>query len=285
MKGIILAGGTGTRLGSLTKGVNKHLLPIFDKPMIYYPLSTLILAGVKEVLIIVRPQDKSAYFDLLGTGTRLGINIFYEEQHAANGIAEAPILAEQFLQGDPCWLHLGDNIFYGEGLTAKLKKVSSEKKTTIFIKKVRNPSDFGVVELDVNDGIVRIVEKPANPQSDWAAVGLYFLDGTACDRAKNLKPSSRGELEIADLMECFLDDKLLSVVKLGRGTTWLDTGNPNDLFDAAQFVKIIQDRQEQLVGSPEEASFTVNNINREQLSLCVSELRVSQYKKYLERLL
>lgn len=284
MNGLILAGGNGTRLGSLTKGVNKHLLAIYDKPMIYYAISTLILAGVTDFFIVIRPEDRQAYLNLLGTGAQFGITINFIEQEKANGIAEAPILAEKFLDGQPFWMHLGDNIFYGEGLTTKFEQVSQQHKTTTFIKRVKNPSQFGIVELTRSGNVVNIVEKPREPNSDWAAVGLYFFDCQAVEKAKSLNPSKRNELEITDLLMSYLTIGELNSVKLGRGTTWLDTGNPVDLFEAAQFVKIIQERQEELVGSPEEAAFVKGLIDKTHLVTWLDKMKDSQYKSYLKRL-
>ena len=286
MKAIILLGGNGTRLKPLTNSVNKHLLPIFDKPMVYYSLSTMILAGVDEILAICRPQDISLFQNLLGDGSNLGIKISYKAQVKPGGISEACLLGDYFIKGcKNFWLVLGDNLFYGESLTERLTAVTNKKKPTIFIKQVNDPRHFGVATLEENGTVSAIEEKPEFSRSNWAITGLYYLDDTASSRVSNTQPSSRGELEITDLLQSYLEDSHLEYVKLGRGVTWLDTGQPEHLFNAAKFIETVQNSQMMLVGSPEEAAFRKGKIDETKLLQLSKELGDCSYSKSLARLI
>jgi glucose-1-phosphate thymidylyltransferase len=245
MKGIILAGGAGTRLHPLTLVVSKQLLPVYDKPMIYYPLSTLMLAGIREVLVITTPHDSAAFAKLLGNGSQWGLNISYTVQAKPEGLAQAFTIGQEFIDGKPVALILGDNIFHGAGLTALLRKAAArERGATVFAYRVRDPQRFGVVEFDTDGRAVSIEEKPSAPRSEWALTGLYFFDGRVSERAAQLKPSGRGELEITDLMNTYLGTADLLVERLGRGVTWFDTGTHDALLDAAVFVRLIEERQQ-----------------------------------------
>jgi glucose-1-phosphate thymidylyltransferase len=252
MRGIILAGGSGTRLSPLTDVISKQLLPVYNKPMIYYPLSTLMLAGIKDILLISTPRDLPMFKSLLGDGSKFGISISYETQDKPNGIAEALIIGEKFLDGQKCALILGDNLLYGPGLGRDLVNRIGDTGATILAHHVSNPKDFGVIEFDSNDHPVRIVEKPQNSESNWAIPGLYFYDESASKRAKNLKPSSRGEREISDLNSDYLSEGKLKVIKMPRGTAWLDLGTPDSLLEAGKFIQIIEERQGLRVGDPKE---------------------------------
>ncbi len=253
MKGVILAGGSGTRLHPLTKVISKQLLPVYDKPMIYYPLTTLILAGVNEVLVITRPEDRPSFESLLGDGSQFGISISYAQQEKPAGLAQAPLIAEEFLNGEGFCLILGDNFLYGPGLGRKLQKLDSAEGATIFAYKVKDPTQYGVVELD-NSGVpISIEEKPMSPKSDLAIPGLYFFDKEIVGICQNLQPSARGELEITDAIKDYMSRGKLSVQLLPIGTAWLDMGSYESLLEAGEFVHIIQARQGILIGSPETA--------------------------------
>ena len=252
MRGILLAGGSGTRLSPLTDVISKQLLPVYNKPMIYYPLSTLMLAGIKNILLISTPRDLPMFKSLLGDGNKFGISISYETQNKPNGIAEALIIGEEFLDGDKCALILGDNLLYGPGLGRDLINQIGKTGATILAHHVSNPKDFGVVEFDSNDNPVSIIEKPQNSESNWAIPGLYFYDESASERAKNLKPSQRGEREISDLNSDYLGEGKLKVIRMPRGTAWLDLGTPDSLLEAGKFIQIIEERQGLRIGDPNE---------------------------------
>ena len=265
-KGIILAGGSGTRLYPLTIGVSKQLLPVYDKPMIYYPLTVLMLAGIREILIITTPQDHEQFKRVLGDGQQWGINLSYTIQPSPDGLAQAFILAEDFLDGAPSALILGDNIFFGHGLPELLSSANSRMEgATVFGYHVKDPERYGVVGFDEMGKVNSVTEKPINPASNYAVTGLYFLDDTAPERAKKVIPSSRGELEITSLLESYLDHDCLTVEKMGRGYAWLDTGTHASLLDAGNFVKTLTERQGLQVGSPDEVAFRQNLISKNEL--------------------
>jgi len=285
LKGLLLAGGLGTRLTPLTIGVSKQLMPIYDKPMIYYPLTTLILSGAREIGIITNPEQKSGFENLLGDGSQWGLNIKYLEQHEPNGIAEAYLIGEDFLEGSASGLALGDNLFHGAGLGTSLSTTPHTLGAKILGSRVSNPSDYGVAVL-AKDGTVReIVEKPSTYVSDVAIPGLYFLDATASDRAKRLSPSTRGELEIADLLTSYLQDSSLALNLLPRGTVWLDTGTIDSLSEASDYVRVVQKRQGKLIGSPEEATWRLGLIDNAQLLSLAKKQDRSAYGQYLFELL
>lgn len=265
MKGIILAGGTATRLQPASLAVNKQLMPVYDKPLIYYPLTTLMLSGIREFLIISNPKDIDQYKSLFANCGKWGIEIQFAEQKKANGIAEALIIAESFISNSSVALILGDNFFHGSGLGRELKNLEIEKGAIISAFQVSDPKAFGVVEFDSAGKVISLEEKPMKPKSSWVVPGLYFYDETAPERSKSLKPSPRGELEITDLNKTYLLDGTLSVIKFPRGTTWLDMGTPKNLLNASEYVQIIQDRQGLLIGSPEEAAWRAGWITTEQL--------------------
>ncbi len=265
-KGIILAGGSGTRLHPITQASSKQLLPVYDKPMIYYPLSTLLLAGITEVLIISTPQDLPQFQRLFHDGAHLGIRITYAEQPSPDGLAQAFLIGETWIDGEPCALALGDNLIHGDHLSTLLRAAAARPEgATVFAYQVRDPERYGVVSFDSDGKAIEIVEKPTHPTSPWAVTGLYFYDHRVVELAKTIKPSPRGELEITDLNQLYLQEGTLHVERLGRGTAWLDAGTPDSLLQAATFVQTIQDRQGNLVGSPEEAAFRMGLIDKAQL--------------------
>ncbi|NFN18978.1 glucose-1-phosphate thymidylyltransferase RfbA [Clostridium botulinum] len=283
MKGIVLAGGSGTRLYPLTLVTSKQLLPVYDKPMIYYPLSTLMLAGIKDILIISTPNDLSNFERLLGDGSRYGINLFYKVQQSPDGLAQAFILGEEFIENDSCAMILGDNIFHGNGLTAHLKKaVENEERATVFGYYVDDPERFGVVEFDENGKAISLEEKPEIPKSNYAVTGLYFYDNKVCEYAKSLKPSKRGELEITDLNRIYLEKGKLDVITLGRGYGWLDTGTVDSLTEAAEYVKVIETRQGLKIACLEEISYKNGWIDKKTLLESAEQYGKSPYGEHLK---
>ncbi len=285
-KGIILAGGSGTRLYPLTKSVSKQLLPVYDKPMIYYPLSALMLAGIREILIISTPTDLPRFQELLETGESLGLKFSYAEQPKPEGLAQAFVIGESFLAGAPSALVLGDNLFYGEKFSNTLKHASSQASgATIFGYRVAQPSAYGVVEFDSTGRAISLEEKPAQPKSNFAVPGIYFYDSQVVPYAKALKPSKRGELEITDLNRCYLNSGSLRVEILGRGTAWLDTGSPDALLQAANFVQVVQDRQGLKIACLEEIAFRSGWMTSDQLSRRADALGKTEYATYLRSLL
>ena len=282
MKGIILAGGSGTRLYPLTMVTSKQLLPVYDKPMIFYPLSTLMLAGIKDILIISTPQDLPNFKKLLGNGSHYGINLSYAEQPSPDGLAEAFLIGEEFIGNDSCAMILGDNIFYGAGLSKHLREAESKKVgATIFGYYVNDPERFGIVEFDSNGKAISIEEKPENPKSNYCVTGLYFYDNRVVDFAKKVKPSKRGELEITDLNKMYLEDGNLNVVTLGRGYAWLDTGTMDSLAEATEFIKVIETRQGIQIASLEEIAYLNKWINKETLLESAKKYGKSNYGQYL----
>lgn len=282
MKGIILAGGRSTRLYPLTKAFSKHFLPIFDKPMIYYPLSVLLLAGIKDILIITNPNEKFMFEHLLGDGLKFGISITYEVQNIPRGIADAFILGEKFIGSDRVCLILGDNIFHGQDLTKLMNMVNStQEKAVIFGYHVSEPSQFGVVEFDEEYNVISLEEKPPNPKSNYAIPGLYFYPNSVINVAKSIKPSERGELEITEINNYYLLENKLNVIPMGRGMAWLDTGNPEALIDASNFVEVIQKRQGFYIGCIEEIAWRRGFISLTQLHLLGAELQHTEYGNYI----
>lgn len=284
MKGIILAGGSGTRLHPLTLAVSKQLMPVYDKPMIYYPLSTLMLAGIREILIISTPKDLPLFQQLLGDGTQLGCEFSYAVQKQPNGLAEAFIIGEKFIGNDSVALILGDNIFYGSGLSTLLQESTRGTGGTIFAYQVNDPERYGVVEFDSNKRVVSIEEKPLQPKSDYAVPGLYFYDNRVVEYAKKIKPSNRGELEITDINQIYLQNNELNVSIFNRGTAWLDTGTFHSLMQAGQFVQVIEDRQGLKIGAIEEVAYRMGYISRAELHQLAKPLCKSGYGEYLMRI-
>ncbi|CAN2246791.1 RfbA dTDP-glucose pyrophosphorylase [actinobacterium SCGC AAA044-D11] len=284
MKGIILAGGTGSRLWPITKVVSKQLLPVYDKPMIYYPISTLMLAGVKEILIITTPDDASAFKSLLGDGTDLGITFEYAVQPKPEGLAQAFIIGEEFLNGDSVLMILGDNIFHGEGLGTDLHNKIPDKGAHIFTYEVSNPSDYGVLNLDTDGKVISVVEKPISNESNMAITGLYYFDGRVSELSKSVKPSKRGELEIISLIEIYLAKGELTFSKLSRGTAWLDTGKPNSLNDASIYIRVLEERTGLKVACLEEIAWRQGWITQTELNSLAEKYGQSEYGKYLKSL-
>jgi glucose-1-phosphate thymidylyltransferase len=285
-KGIILAGGSGTRLYPITMGLSKQLLPVYDKPMIYYPLSVLMLAGIREIAIITTPEDQSQFQRLMGDGSQWGIRFTYIQQPSPDGLAQAYLLAEDFLAGAPSAMVLGDNIFFGHGLPELLQAADAQDTGgTVFGYQVSDPERYGVVSFAPDGQVVSIIEKPAKPASNYAVTGLYFLDGTAPQKARTVTPSARGELEITSLLDIYLAEGSLSVKRMGRGYAWLDTGTHGSLLDAGNFVRTLEKRQGMQTGCPEEIAFENGWIDRAAMQVMADKFAKNDYGKYLKRLL
>ncbi len=286
MKGIVLAGGTGSRLHPLTLAASKQLLPVYDKPMIYYPLSTLMLAGIREIMIITTPEDADAFVRLLGDGSQWGIELHFATQDAPNGIAEAFIIGEEFIGGQGCALILGDNLFYGHGISEMLADaVALETGATVFAQQVSDPERYGVVSFDDQDRALSVEEKPTNPRSNWAVTGLYFYDSKITELAKSVQPSARGELEITTINEMYLDAGELHVARFGRGFAWLDTGTFDSLVEASEFVRVLEKRQDTKIACLEEIAWGFGWISAEDVANLAQPLLKSGYGEYLLRLL
>lgn len=285
MKGIILAGGSGTRLYPITMGISKQIMPVYDKPMIYYPVSTLMMAGIKDILIITTPHDNDSFVRLLGDGSQFGCNFEYAIQNDPNGLAEAFLIGEDFIGDDKVALILGDNLFYGRGFGTNLATHSDPDGGVVFAYEVSDPERYGVVEFDDKMKAISIEEKPKNPKSDYAVVGLYFYDNDVVKIAKSLKPSGRGELEITDVNDAYLQKGKLKVVPMDRGTAWLDTGTIDSMVDASDFIRVIQKRTGLIIGSIEEVAWRMGYIDEEQLRQLAKPLLKSGYGKYLLHLL
>ena len=286
MKGIILAGGSGTRLYPLTRAISKQLMPVYDKPMIYYPLSTLMLAGIKDILIISTPHDLPRFKELLQDGSELGINLSYAEQPSPDGLAQAFIIGEKFIGNDSVALILGDNIYYGPGLSKMLQKAANKKKgATVFGYQVKDPERFGVVEFDEEMNAVSIEEKPEHPRSNYAVTGLYFYDNDVVEISKNIKPSPRGELEITDVNKAYLERGDLSAELMGRGFAWLDTGTHESLLEASQYIETVQRMQNVQVANLEEIAYRMGYISREDVLKLAQPLKKNEYGQYLLRLI
>jgi glucose-1-phosphate thymidylyltransferase len=285
MKGIVLAGGSGTRLYPMTRAANKQLLPVYNKPMVYYPLTTLMLSGCRDILLVVNPQDIESYHRLFGDGQQWGLNINYAIQAKPGGIAEVFLIGRTFIGSDRVGLILGDNLFYGDSLRAMVERGAAAKDATIFAYWVADASAYGVVEFDAKDKPVSIVEKPKQPKSNWAVTGLYFYESDVCEIAATMPRSPRGELEITDVNARYLKEGKLNVERLGRGYAWLDTGTPSSLLRAAQFVETVEDRQGLQIGSPEEVAWRMGYVDDAGLEKLIAPISDSEYGKYLKRLL